>query len=395
MMQRITDKKADQLTIRRLNMAAILKLLRERGTLARADLAKELGMTRNTASNIVNDLLNAGLVVETKYRRERAGRPGLLLELAPTGGFAVAVEIDISRMIALVIDFKGTQLWEEASEVDPDRPKEEIMAEAEELVRSALDWGRANNLNPLGIGLGLAGLVDAEGGELTYAPTLKWEQVPFKAIWEERFSLPVHLDNEANTSALGYHAYADRFTSRNLCYLSIGAGMAAGLILDGHLFRGSGGFAGQAGHMKIKPEGTRCSCGDHGCWVTEVGLPALSRKTGQKEVNLAAVVQRLRSGDTEITAVVNEMAEMLGLGIANMVNLFNIETVVLGGALRPLLPFMIEQARATVQARALPQPGRQARIKVSGRDDDSVYGAACLVLDAIMNDPVALVRSLL
>jgi predicted NBD/HSP70 family sugar kinase len=393
-MQRITEKKADQMTIRRLNMAAILKLLRERGTLARADLAKELGMTRNTASNIVNDLLSAGLVVETEYRRERAGRPGLLLELAPSGGFAAAVEIDINRMIAIVVDFKGTKLWEEALGVDPSRPPGEIIAAAEQLLQNALDWGRSNNYHPLGIGLGLAGLVDAEGGALTYAPTLKWEQVPFKSMWEERFSLPVHLDNEANTSALGYHAYADRFNSRNLAYLSIGAGMAAGLILDGHLFRGTGGFAGQAGHMKIRPDGAECSCGDHGCWVTEVGLPALSRKTGRENVNLPAVVQQLRNGDDALSAVVSEMADMLGIGIVNLVNLFNLDTVVLGGALRPVLPFMLEQVRSTVKSRALPQPGAQVRVKVSGRDDDSVYGAACLVLDAVMNDPVALVRSL-
>ena len=114
-MQRINDKKADQVTVRRLNMSAILKLLRERGTLARADLAKELGMTRNTASNIVTDLLNAGLVIETEFRREGAGRPGLLLELAPNGGFTIGAEIDISRIIVVALDFKGKTLWKEAA----------------------------------------------------------------------------------------------------------------------------------------------------------------------------------------------------------------------------------------------------------------------------------------
>lgn len=394
-MQRVSDKKADQVTVRRLNMSAILKLLRERGTLARADLAKELGMTRNTASNIVTDLLQAGLVVETEFRRAGAGRPGLLLELASNGGFAIGVEIDISRIIAVAADFKGKILWEESASISPKQSMEACCSIAERLVQNALDWGRSEKLNPLGIGLGLAGLVNAEEGMLTFAPTLGWSNVPFRANWEEKFNIPVFLDNEANTSALGYHAYADRSKASNLAYLSIGGGMAAGLILEGHLFHGSSGFAGQAGHMKIRTDGEPCTCGDHGCWVTEVCLPALARKTGTDEINIAEVARKLMNDDAALLKAVDEMAEMLGLGIANLVNLFNLDSVVLGGAMRPILPYMLEKTRKTVDQRALRQPGNNVVIKVSGRDNDGVFGAASLVLNEIMNDPVPLVRSMI
>jgi predicted NBD/HSP70 family sugar kinase len=394
-MQGVINQKADQATVRRLNMSAILKLLRERGTLARADLAKELGMTRNTASNIVTELLQSGMVIETEFRREGAGRPGLLLELAPNGGFAIGAEIDINRIIVNIVDFKGETLWKESAQINPSQPQHEIISTAEQLVQAALDWGKDESLNPLGIGLGLAGLVDAEGGTLTYAPTLNWKAIPFKALWEEKFDLPVHLDNEANTAALGYYAYADRFNARNLVYLSIGAGMAAGLILEGRLFRGSGGFAGQAGHMKIRPDGEPCSCGDQGCWVTEVGLPALARKTGQPQINLDEVARRLGKNDEALEIIIDEMAEMLGLGIVNLVNIFNLDRVILGGALRPILPFMLEKTRAVVDQRALAHPRANVKIKVSGRDDDSVFGAAYLVLEAILSDPVPLVRSLI
>lgn len=394
-MQRITGKKADQLTVRRLNTSAILKLLRERGTLARADLAKELGMTRNTASNIVTELLQSGLVVETEFRREGAGRPGLLLELAPNGGFAIGAEIDINRIIVIVVDFKGNILWKESTQIHPSHPQMETIATAEQLVQSGLDWGKAESLKPLGIGLGLAGLVDAEGGSLSYAPTLNWKDIPFKAMWEKKFKMPVHLDNEANTAALGYYAYADRFNARNLAYLSIGAGMAAGLILEGRIFRGSGGFAGQAGHMKIRPDGEPCTCGDHGCWITEVGLPALARKTRETKIDLAETARRLRNNDEACETVIDEMAEMLGLGIVNLVNIFNLDRVILGGAIRPILPFMLAKTKAVVDQRALAHPRANVKIKVSGRDDDSVFGAAYLVLEAILTDPVPLVRSLL
>ncbi|MEE9368580.1 MAG: ROK family protein [Pontiella sp.] len=392
-MQRVTDKKADQVTVRRLNMSSILKLLRDRGTLARADLAKELGLTRNTASNIVTDLLAAGLVVETEFRRVGAGRPGLLLELAPQGGFAIGAEIDIDRIIVVAADFKGQILWKSFAKISPQHPKEKCIATAEQLVQDAVNWGKSEGLKPLGIGLGLAGLVDSKNGILTYAPALGWNDVPFKSMWEPKFNLPIYLDNEANTAALGYQAYSDNSNAQNLAYLSIGVGMAAGLMLEEHLFHGSRGFAGQAGHMKIRTDGEDCTCGDHGCWNTEICLPALARKSHQETVDIDDVVTALRNGDEMLQEVVDEMAEMLGLGIANLVNLFNLDTIILGGAMRPILTHMLEMTRATVDQRALQHPRANVRIKVSGRDDDSVFGAACLVLDAIMNDPVPLVRA--
>lgn len=394
-MQRVNDKKADQVTVRRLNMSAILKLLRERGTLARADLAKELGMTRNTASNIVTDLLSAGLVVETEFRRAGAGRPGLLLELAPNGGFAIGAEIDINRIIVIAADFNGKILWEQSTSISKEQTQDECIRTAEQLVQDALNWGIGEGLSPLGIGLGLAGLVDSENGTLTYAPTLNWTDVPFKQLWEDKFEIPVYLDNEANTSALGYHTYSDRSKARNLAYLSIGVGMAAGLMLEEHLFHGSSGFAGQAGHMKIRTDGEACTCGDRGCWVTEVGITALARKAGLNDLDLGNISHALRDQDPKLMPVIEEMSEMLGLGIANLVNLFNLDTVVLGGAMRPILPYMLEKTKVVVDERALKQPRKNVRIKVSGRDNDSVFGAACLVLDAIMNDPVPLVRSLI
>jgi len=392
-MQRINEKKADQVTIRRINMSAVLKLLRERGTLARADLAKELGITRNTASNIVAELLSAGLVIETEFRREGAGRPGLLLELTPNTRFSIGAEIDISRILVVALDFDGKILWKESIRIAPKQSQERIIATTEQLVQSALDWGKQENMKPLGIGLGLAGLVDAQGSCLVYAPTLNWKNVPFKSMWEEKFSIPVYLDNEANTAALGYYNYTNQSNSLNLAYLSIGVGMAAGLVLEGHLFRGSGGFAGQAGHMKIRPDGEPCRCGDQGCWVTEVGLTALSRKTDGKPVNPDEVAQSFRFGETALENVLDEMAEMLGLGIVNLINLFNLDTVILGGAMRPILPFMLKKTNEVVNQRALAQPLSNVHIKVSGRDDDAVCGAACLVLDAIINDPIPLVRA--
>lgn len=416
-MQRVQDKKADQVTVRRLNMSAIIKLLRERGTMARADLAKELGMTRNTASNIVADLLQAGLVIETEYRRAGAGRPGLLLELSPKAGFAIGAEIDISRISVVAINFLGDIIWEENIPNKDAMSQADVIGQTKQLVRKALAWGLAEEFKPLGIGLGLAGMVDAEAGLLRYAPTLGWDaDIPIKKQWEDAFGLPVFLDNEANAAALGYHSNEDRFASRSLAYLSIGGGMAAGLLLDHHIFRGSGGFAGQAGHMKIKPHGEKCTCGGDGCWVTEVGIPALYRhvkalsanSTGEAhdrytgllnstiyKIDVEAAAEMLKNGDEKLSEIIDKMAEVLGMGIANIINILNLDKVVLGGAIRPILPFMLPKASQVAKEMAMPLSFSSAGIKVSTHDDDGVFGAASMVLNSIHNDPIPLVRSLI
>jgi predicted NBD/HSP70 family sugar kinase len=405
-MQRVNEKRADQVTIRRLNMSAILKLLRQRNTMARADLAKELGLTRNTASNIVSELIDSGLVVETEFRRIGAGRPGLLLELAPKGGFAVGVEIDIDRIYIIILNFKAEVLWSRNIDINADETKDAIIQRTEELVQEGIDWGTKRNLRPLGIGLGIAGLVESDSQTLCFAPTLGWRNIPFGKLWRAKFNLPIYVSNEANTSALAFRVTGDHFQTRNIAYLSIGKGMAAGFILDGHLFRGSDGFAGQAGHIKLVPKGGKpCSCGDSGCWVTEVSLTALFEKMRlagfEKEINkpmdeegIYALASLFESPVDELAIIRDEISEMLGIGIANLVNLYNLDQVVLGGAIRPLLPHFIDSIRSYFKKRVLSVPGSKVKIIVSNRDDDSVFGAAYQVLDAILDNPIPLVRPL-
>ncbi len=113
-------------------------------------------------------------------------------------------------------------------------------------------------------------------------------------------------------------------------------------MLEEHLFLGS---SGPVGHMKIRTDGALCNCGDHGCWVTEVSLPALARKVEKEYIDIAGI----RNGDEALLKVLDEIAEMLGHGIANLVNLFNLDSIILGGAMLPLLPYMLDKTRATVE----------------------------------------------
>jgi len=401
------DDTADHARVRQLNMAAVMRCLHLNGTLSRADVSKKLELTRSTVTNIVNELLRRRLVVETTLNRTGAGRPGLLLEINENGGFAVGVEIDVGRVAVIITNMKALILWEKTEFFPAGESEETVIRMAEGLVDEALEQGRAYGLRPLGIGVGVIGLVEVETGVLLHAPALGWSGVPIRAWLTQRFKLPVHVESEANAAAIGYSRYGEVAGSLHLIYLSIGAGMAGGLMLDGQIYRGSGGMAGHIGHIKIAGSGELCTCGKKGCLVSEIGERALLRQV-QALVhvpNPAGVVPRTSlvdaSGqrlclealcsavkqDEDVQRIIDRAARTLGMEIANLINIFNPERIVLGGTLYPLFPVMLPAIRQCVREMVLPQMRANVAVDGAGRADAEVFGAAALVLEAVHSDP--------
>jgi len=385
----------------------VMRCLHLNGTLSRADVSKKLDLTRSTVTNIVNELLRRRLVVETTLNRTGAGRPGLLLEINENGGFAVGVEIDVGRVAVIITNMKALILWEKTEYFPPGETEDQVIRMAEHLVDMALEQGRAYGLRPLGIGLGIIGLVDVEAGVLLHAPALGWSGVPIRAWLIQRFKLPVYVENEANAAAIGYSRYGEVAGSRHLIYLSIGAGMAGGLMLDGQIYRGAGGMAGHIGHIKMAGSATPCTCGKRGCLVSEIGERALTRQvqalinipnpggrvprtslvdeSGQR-LCLEALVSAVEE-DEEVRGIVERAARTLGLEIANLINLFNPERIVLGGTLYPLFSVMLPAIRQCVRDMVVTPMRAHVAIDGAGRADAEVFGAAALVLEAVHNDP--------
>ena len=269
------NKNADQILVRKHNTALIFAELKNNEPLSRAQLAAKVGITRSTASSIVNDLLEVGTIQETELERPQNGRPGMLLEINPLGGCAVGVDINVDFISIVLMDFRGEVVWDQVINSDPTQTRAKILKRAEKLVNEALIKGAENHLRHLGIGVGLPGLVDTSKGALAFAPNLKWKDLTLGEKWTKKFGMSVYIENEANAAAMGEYCFGTAKGAKSMIYLSAGAGLGGAIVLDGKLFGGVSGYAGEIGHMQIDPNGELCGCGRRGCWETFVGPGAV------------------------------------------------------------------------------------------------------------------------
>jgi glucokinase-like ROK family protein len=398
---------ADQVLVRKLNTSLILDCLRTRGPLSRARLSAVTGLNRSTVSSLVNDLLEEHLVREIGLEPAGRGRPGMLLELSPDGGCAVGVEIGVDFISVVLTDFVAQILWRQRISSDPEDGQGVIVERAEAIVRAALEIGKDRGLRPLGIGVGVPGLVDVQQGSLVFAPNLHWRDVPLRQMWTQRFNLSVFVENEANAAALGEYYFGVARDVQSLIYLSAGVGLGGGIIIKGKLFRGSGGYAGEVGHMTMDPNGEPCGCGKRGCWETVVGPRAIVRQVREaletnaesqirtlvqddlESIDVDVVVRAAQAGDHVARKALEEVGVQLGIGIANLVNAFNPEMVVLGGALSLASTFLLPVIEEAARKHALAQPYDIVKVAASAHGADAcVVGAVALVLDEILREPM-------
>src|ERR1044071_2936781 len=188
----------DQEKVRKINKSIILNMLRLHAPISRARLASMTGLNRGTVSNIVNVLMEEGLVFEDEQQDSGIGRPAILLGLRPDGGAVIGVEFGVDFIAILLTNFVAETIWDARIQIDPSDSQTRIISQAEELIDQALFLANEKSLRPLGIGVGVPGLVNLKQGNLIMAPNLRWKDVPLRLIWNQRFHLPIYVENEAN-----------------------------------------------------------------------------------------------------------------------------------------------------------------------------------------------------
>jgi glucokinase-like ROK family protein len=397
---------ADQNLVRKFNTAVVLNALRQRAPISRAELAAVIGLNRSTISSIINALLDGGLVQETNLQTDRVGRPGMLLKLNPSGGFAIGVEIGVDFISLVVTDFAANVLWRQRVKSNAVDSQSIFLEYAHDLTQEALNIGAACGLQPLGIGIGVPGLVDLRAGELKFAPNLNWHDVPLCKLWTQWFNLPVFVENDAKAAALGEYYFGASSRLSNFIFLNAGVGLGAGIMIGGKLFLGSRGYASEVGHMIMDRQGEMCGCGKRGCWETQVGPRAVIRRFREslrqgvpstvpqaadndlEKITFEMVANGALQGDAAAVIALREVGEHLGFGIANLVNIFNPQMVVLGGELNYASEILLPVVKKVVLANAMSLESAEVQIVASAHGRDAcVMGAAALVLDDILHEP--------
>ena len=399
-------KTGDQALVRRLNTAIILDCLRLNAPLSRAEISTKTRLNRSTVSSIVSHLIHDGFVREIEFQKDRLGRPGMLLELSPDGACAIGVEIGVDFVSIMLADFAAQPIWRKRVAIDPRIGQPAFIERAGDLIQDAMKQAKKTGSRPLGIGVGVPGLVDVLEGELVFAPNLKWTHVPVRQMLMKRFDVPVFVENDANAAALGEYYFGVARGVADFVYLSADVGLGGGIVLGGKLFRGKNGYAGEIGHMVLDPNGAECGCGRRGCWESFVsprvvarniqtmlrnGTASLIRELATDDLNSITfdqVIQAAQADDAVALDALQDVARWLGIGIANLVNIFNPELIVLGGALARASKILIPVIETTVRENALGQPRETLQIAISAYSSEAcIVGAAAIVLDEILRYP--------
>jgi|WetSurMetagenome_2_1015567.scaffolds.fasta_scaffold59700_2 glucokinase-like ROK family protein len=384
---------ADQSLARKHNSSAILDLLRLYGPLSRALLAARIGLTRSTISRIVDELITDKLVREVELSLGRMGRPGMLLELDPQGGSAIGIEIGVNFISILLTDFSANVIWRERVSLPDEATSADYLGRAQQLAAQAAGLASSRHLRLMGIGVAVWGLVDHVKGVIRFAPNLMWHDIPLRDDWEAIFQVPVYLENDANASALGEYYFGAGRDIDNFLYMSMDIGVGGGIISDGCLFRGVSGYAGEIGHMVIDPHGELCSCGKVGCLETLVGRRVIIKRyqneTGQSELSLEEIIQKARSGDPIARAIFEDVAENLGMGIGNLVNIFNPQRVILGWSLGQAYDLLLPTLEKSIQKNSLSdQIGKPDVVPFTNGADACLLGCVALVMDEIIRERI-------
>jgi predicted NBD/HSP70 family sugar kinase len=411
---------ARQRSLREHNLALVLQQLASDGPASRAQLAAVTGLTKATVSSLIDDLVEARLVVELgPEARGQVGRPGSALALNRRGLAGVGLEVNVDYLAVCVTDLAGEIRYRRTRAGDnrhqsPGR----VLARAARMARAALAAAEEQGLAAAGLAVALPGLVETGLGLLRTAPNLGWRDVAVGEFFTGRFHLPVAVDNEANLAALGELWFGGHDgpagTSltggrqgglQDFVHVSGEIGVGGGIVIGRELFRGVRGFAGEIGHLTVQPDGPPCRCGGRGCLEQLAGQEAILRAAGltgeagstmgDPGGSVATLVARARAGDPRTLQAIEAAGHALGIAIAAIANLFDPGTVVLGGLYAALEPWLRAPLTEELAARTLAQPWSPLRILASRLGPDAaVRGAAGTVIRRVLSNPAAVLRAL-
>jgi predicted NBD/HSP70 family sugar kinase len=374
--------------MRRRNLARVMHTVSAEGPLSRAAVASRIGLTRAAVSTLVDELIRSGLIEELGPERPgRVGRPGSALAVSRRGPAGIGAEIGVDHLAVCAVDLRGEIRARAVRHgVNRGRSPEPVVAELTALVRQIVAEADEEGLWPAGLALAVPGLVARDGRTVVRAPNLDWHDTDLGALLPAE--LPPAVDNEANFGGLA-ELWLGEDTPRDFLHVSAEIGIGAAVVVDGRLLRGTRGFAGELGHVPVWPDGPRCACGGRGCLEQYAGEEAVLRAAGLEpgEDRVGLLATRAADGDRAVRRALRDAGTALGIALTGAVNLLDPRTVVLGGALSGLAPWLLPSLEAELARRTA---GPACPVSVSRLGPEGpLLGAAHSVVRGVLDDPAA------
>ena len=375
------------------NARLVLKTIYDVGDVSRADLARITGLTRATVSNIVAGYLDKGIVGETGYGPSLGGKPPIMLSMVADARQLICLDLGNEQFTGAVVNLRGHFEKQISLPVNG-----RTATAALDLVYELVDQLLTHVTAPvLGIALGSPGLIDADAGLVKQSVNLDWRDLPLQQLLADRFQFPVHIANDSHLAALAEYSYGDDDTS-NLVLIKMGQGIGSGIVLNGRIFYGEGFGAGEIGHVSVVANGDLCSCGNHGCLETVASVRAMLRQAqtiadenpdsllaqlrpSDNQVTWAILQQACQQGDAAAQTIVIQAGELLGLAVANLVGILNVNRIVIAGDVAQTEDLFISAVRNSMQQRVLPKLASGTAVQYATTKSNLVLlGASALIL---------------
>jgi predicted NBD/HSP70 family sugar kinase len=388
---------------------SILEILRKRGPISRPEISKEMGINVVTVSNYLDDFIKHNIVYEKELDISEGGRRPVLLDLNPQAGLVIGAGLNLLNTVGLLVDLKGNIITKTQSA----RPRASVKDIAEcllEIIREVLKRSKDHFSQIKGIGVGLAGLVNKKDGSIhwpqkmdhyyTYASV----DLPLKEIIEKEFNLPVLIENDATSACFGEYWFGLEHGYKNIIYMFSGVG--CGIMLDGEIYNGAQGYAGEVSIYNYKEEDLfNCSLA-HNCflkrWEADLGITSEVKGMLAKDKELAArffylvgindidgvdlksVFVAARAKNVIALSSLDNAAKRLGIKVAFLVNLLNPEVVIIGGGLEEAGEDFLNRVRETVKEWSFRETTGELKIVYSQLRENAVsLGAASLVMQRV------------
>jgi predicted NBD/HSP70 family sugar kinase len=385
----LKDRKGSKFTI--------LQTLRIKGSMSRIELTRITGLNRATVSAAIADLIQSNLVQETDHRLYTGGRPATTLELVPNSNLIIGADFDRYSWMIGAFDLLGNVVKTMKVPVNGTAPETCFKT----LAAGIRDFAQTLDPPPIRLlGVGVPGLVDADHGVITSAAQFDWFHVDVKKIMQEELGWPTVVVNRFRARGLTECRYGSGRSFNHLVYIGVGTGIAAGLYIDRLLLSGALGGAGELGHITVEPNGPLCACGNHGCLQALSSEQAIEQefrrllRAGEKtslmsspefdlqRIKAFAICQAADEGDELAARVVGHAASHLGIAMANLVNIFNPEAIILGGAIPSASRLFVQTAEKVMRQRSMSSLAKGTAVETASFHDlGGALGAANFALD--------------
>lgn len=370
--------------IHKLNQGSIFKIIHRHGPITRKELADNTSYSAATITNHVKKLIAEEYVIETDKGSSSGGRKPVYIKVNPEKGYMLSLNIGVNSSQLYLFDLAFEILEGKKIEINRQKDPEYNLLKIKAEIDNFLDKYKIAKEKILGLGVGVPALIDREKNQLGFGPNLGWHDLAIPKFYAEYYDFPIILENEAKAAAIGEKefVYPD---IENLVFVSINEGIGCGILLEGNLYTGASGNAGEFGHLIIDSDGPKCHCGNNGCWETlasENFLRAEVNKYLDKDLKLEEIYELDFEKDEDLKKIIEKSGTNIGIGLVNIINSLSPEHIVIGGGIIRAKGHLMETINEVVDKKALKISRNSVDLKFTELEGlATVYGLADLVFN--------------